>query len=65
MCAQGELVAHCAREDEEAAFVGCAGGDVGLQIVGCFVFAEDVVLQGGGLDCGQHGEGGSCDRVAC
>lgn len=63
MCTQGDLVAHRAAEDEQGGFVGCDGGDVGLEGEGRGVFGEDVVEEGGELDGPQHGRCGGRDDV--
>lgn len=62
--AEGDLVAHCAGEDEEGGGMGGQGGDVGFEGVGGRVVAEDVVEEGGVGDGVQHGGGGGGDNVA-
>lgn len=61
--AERELVAHCAGEDEERGFVACEGREAGLEGDGGGVLAEDVVEEGCGADCREHGRGGGGDDV--
>ena len=64
VAAYGDLVAHGAREDEKAGFVGgkrshrrFEGGSGGILKV-------DVIEKGGGLDCLEHAQGRGSDGVA-
>ena len=65
VCAERELVAHCARENEEGGGVSGEVCDVGFKGVSGGVRPEDVVEEGGVLDGVKHRGGGSCDDVAC
>ena len=51
---EGDLVAHCAAENEKGGGVGGEGCNVGLKIVGSGVFGEDVVEESGVLSGGEH-----------
>lgn len=64
VCAESDLVAHCAGEDEEGGGVGGEGGDMRFEGVGDRVGAEDVVEEGGVRYGVEHGGSGGRDDVA-
>lgn len=41
-----------------------SGCHVGFEIIGCGIFDEDVVEEGGVLDRGEHGGSGCCYYIA-
>lgn len=48
--AHGELIPHCAGEDEESCFVLGAEGKICFEVVCGGVFGEDIVEEGGVCD---------------
>lgn len=58
----GDLIAHGAGHDEEGGFFSGEAGDEGFEVVGCWIFLEDVVGEGGGGYRFEHAAcwGGDC-----
>ena len=63
--AERELVAHCARENEEGSWVASKVSDMGFKGIGGGVRPENVIEEGGMLDGVEHRGGRCCDNVAC
>ena len=64
MCPDRDLVPHSTAHYEQASFFTCELCHESFEGVGCGVFVEDVVGEGGGGDGGEHAGVGGGDCVA-
>ena len=58
MGAEGELVAHCAGEDEDSRLMLGDLCEIRFEGIGCGVFGKDIVEESRVLDGCEHGFGG-------
>lgn len=54
MGTDGDLVAHCAREDKKGGFMASKVGNKGFERLSGWVFGEDVVEEGAIFDGAEH-----------